>query len=46
MEGTAEFKIKYGHPGEINYDLTIKKKVVVAFNTDGVFTEFVWSDTI
>jgi len=44
VEGFAEFKIKYGHPGAARYDLSIKKQVVVSFNADGLFDHSSWND--
>jgi hypothetical protein len=44
IEGFAEFKIKYGHPGALKYDLPIKKQVVVAFNAEGLFERASWND--
>lgn len=44
IEGFAEFKVKYGRPGALKYELSVKKQVVVSFNADGLFEHGSWND--
>jgi hypothetical protein len=46
LEGFAEFRIKYGRPGNLKHDLTIKKAIVVRFNSDGFLEAVSWNDAM
>jgi len=44
LEAFAEFRITYGRPGRLKYELPIKKQVVLAFNAEGLFEHASWQD--
>ncbi len=46
LEGFAEFRIKYGRHGNMKHDLTVKKSVVVKFNSDGLLEFGSWNDAM
>jgi hypothetical protein len=44
IEGFLEIIIDYGHPGSLNHELVVKKRVLVAFNDEGKFMQIAWND--
>jgi len=46
IEGLIECKIKYGHVGNLKYDLTLKKSVVMSFDKDGLPGPGAWNDAV
>ncbi len=47
IEGSIEFRVKYGPPGSsLEYGFSGKKQVVAMFNDDGLLTQSSWVDAI
>ena len=46
LEGFLEMSFKYGRPGNLKYELIVKKQVVVAFNEEGLYTGGAWNDAV
>jgi hypothetical protein len=44
LEGFIECKVRYGKPGNLKYEIPIKKQVVLAFNNDGLLERGYWND--
>lgn len=44
LEGFIECTVKYGKPGNLKYQIPIKKQVVLAFNNDGLLERGYWND--
>jgi hypothetical protein len=45
IEGLIECKLKYGRVGRRQYDLLVRKQVVLSFNEDGLPGPSSWNDT-
>jgi hypothetical protein len=44
IEGFIECMIRYGRAGDPQYDLIVRKQVILSFNTDGLLGSCSWND--